>query len=151
MKRIFLSLVNSNLAPTLTSRCGAASITNYLGGALSHPWSFNSMRQIGLNLCIGASPCLLGHYAKVGVVDILSRRRNRHIGIMVISDDKEKQTFRRGNPQTPPRINRGGVTWIDGYNNAVHRDFVTTLKTNTDTSNLYFFNDTRKTNSNKPI
>ena len=38
-----------------------------------------------------------------------------------------------------------GVCWIDGYNNAVHRDFVTTLKTNTDTSNVYFFNDPRKT------
>lgn len=37
------------------------------------------------------------------------------------------------------------MCWIDGYNNAVHRDFVTTLKTNTDTSNVYFFNDPRKT------
>ena len=41
----------------------------------------------------------------------------------------------------------GGVMWIDGYNNAVHRDFVTTLKTNTDSSNVYFFNDPRKTDS----
>lgn len=47
---------------------------------------------------------------------------------------------------------RGGVVWIDGYNNAIHRDFVTTLKTNTDTSNVYFFNDPRtknKANSNQ--
>lgn len=43
---------------------------------------------------------------------------------------------------------RGGVMWIDGYNNAVHKDFVTTLKTNTDTSNIYFCNDPRKTNGN---
>ena len=41
---------------------------------------------------------------------------------------------------------RGGVMWIDGYNNAVHRDFVTTLKTNTDSSNVYFFNDPRARN-----
>ncbi len=36
-----------------------------------------------------------------------------------------------------------GVMWIDGYNNAVHKDWVTTLKTNIDTSNIYFFNDPR--------
>ena len=45
----------------------------------------------------------------------------------------------------------GGVMWIDGYNNAVHRDFVTTIRTNVDTSNLYFFNDPRKTNPNKSL
>lgn len=38
----------------------------------------------------------------------------------------------------------GGVTWIDGYNNAIHREWCTTLKTNTDTSNIYFLNDPRK-------
>lgn len=40
--------------------------------------------------------------------------------------------------------------WIDGYNNAVHKDFVTTIQTNVDTSNLYFFNDPRKADSNQP-
>lgn len=45
----------------------------------------------------------------------------------------------------------GGVMWIDGYNNAVHRDFVTTLKTNTDSSNVYFFNDPRKAGGNQPL
>lgn len=48
-------------------------------------------------------------------------------------------------------IKGGDVMWIDGYNNAVHRKFVTTIQTNVDTSNLYFFNDPRKANSNKPI
>lgn len=47
-------------------------------------------------------------------------------------------------------IKGGGVMWIDGYNNAVHRDFVTTIQTNVDTSNLYFFNDPRKTDSFEP-
>lgn len=41
---------------------------------------------------------------------------------------------------------RGGVCWIYGYNNAIHKDFVTTLKTNTDTSNVYFINDPRPRN-----
>lgn len=49
----------------------------------------------------------------------------------------------------------GGVCWIDGYNNAIHRDFVTTLKTNTDTSNVYFINDPRlkndKDHRNQPL
>ena len=40
----------------------------------------------------------------------------------------------------------GGVVWIDGYNNAVHREWVTTLKTNTDKSNIYFINDPRPRN-----
>lgn len=44
----------------------------------------------------------------------------------------------------------GGVMWIDGYNNAVHKDFVTTIQTNVDTSNLYFFNDPRKTDTFQP-
>lgn len=44
---------------------------------------------------------------------------------------------------------KGGAIWIDGYNNAVHRDWVTTLKTNIDTSNIYFINDPRKANSNQ--
>ena len=49
----------------------------------------------------------------------------------------------------------GGVCWIDGYNNAIHKDFVTTLKTNTDTSNVYFINDPRlkndKDHRNQPV
>ena len=49
----------------------------------------------------------------------------------------------------------GGVCWIDGYNNAIHKDFVTTLKTNTDTSNVYFINDPRlkndKDHRNQPL
>lgn len=44
----------------------------------------------------------------------------------------------------------GGVMWVDGYNNSVHRKFVTTIKTNVDTSNLYFFNDPRKANRFQP-
>lgn len=46
---------------------------------------------------------------------------------------------------------RGGVIWIDGYNNTIYKDHITTLKTNTDTSNIYFFNDTRKTDTYKLI
>lgn len=49
---------------------------------------------------------------------------------------------------------RGGVKWIDGYNNAIHSEWVTTLKTNTDTSNIYFFNDPRprnEANTDKPL
>ena len=50
---------------------------------------------------------------------------------------------------------RGGVYWIDGYNNAIHKGFVTTLKTNTDTSNVYFINDPRPKNDkdhrNQPV
>ena len=48
-------------------------------------------------------------------------------------------------------IKEGGVIWIDGYNNVVHKDFVTTIQTNVYTSNLYFFNDPRKANSNKSM
>lgn len=39
---------------------------------------------------------------------------------------------------------QGGGVWIDGYNNAIHKDCATTLKANTDSSNIYFINDPRK-------
>lgn len=42
---------------------------------------------------------------------------------------------------------RGGTFWIDGYNNAIHRDAITTLKTNTGINNIYFFCDGRQSDS----
>ena len=48
-------------------------------------------------------------------------------------------------------VRGGGVMWIDGYNNAVHKDTVTAVAARTYFTNQYFFNDPRKANSNKSM
>lgn len=41
---------------------------------------------------------------------------------------------------------RGGVMWIDGYNNALHKQCSTTITTRIDAANMWFINDPRKVN-----
>lgn len=105
--------------------------------------------QIPINLSksvcrtISAGMCKMSDANNIPIIN-----NQQYTAIFVINDNK-KQTPRSGNPQTLARADSGGAIWIDGYNIAVHRESVTTLKTNTDTSNIYFIN--YPPNRNQPL
>lgn len=111
------------------------------------------MKSIPINLIHGLCPTLMSRaFEKARISYYLGQAKVWHYpAIIVITDDKKKSKHVEAVIRKHWRELVKGVVWIDGYNNAVHKDTVTAVAARTYFTNQYFFNDPRKASGNKSL